>query len=445
MDMFILPEWQMPQDVNDRVIKCILLGASLGTNNLGVSALASGAITSLLECHPNSQVKLLDYGRRPDAYTIITEQGPVKVDLINIRFSKRIYLRNNIARLLMTAFLLKLLPQRVRAHIIFRSSVLRLICDADIVASIAGGDSFSDIYGLGRLLYVTLPQLLSLALDKPLILLPQTIGPFNGFLSRRIASYILQRASLVYSRDRQSFKEIGSLIGNVKEPQRILFSYDVAFVLRPSANGVKKPLWVRGNTDISTRIGFNISGLLYMGGYTHDNMFRLKSDYRQLVYAIIQHLTEKHGADIVLVPHVYGSGKDSESDADACREVYEYFKSHPHGNVHFIEDKYNQHQIKFLIGQFDLFLGSRMHACIAALSQCVPAIGLAYSRKFQGVFESIKMGELVIDLCEYDENSVIKFIDKVYQKRLRLKAQLELEMPAVRDSVLSLFKNISTT
>jgi len=407
---------------------------------MGVSALASGAITSLLACHPNGQVKILDYGIKPDTYTVLTEHGPVTVDLVNIRFSKRFYLRNNVARLLLTAFLLKLLPQKVSARLLSQNYFLREIYDADIVASIAGGDSFSDIYGLGRLLYVSLPQILVLTLNKPLILLPQTLGPFQGFLARRISGFILRRAEMVYSRDRQSIEEIGPLAG--KKPSRLRFSYDMAFVLHPSANGIEEPHWLRDYKGSGRLIGFNVSGLLYMGGYTRNNMFQLKSDYRQLVYAIIQHLIERHIAEIVLVPHVYGSGKDSESDTYACKEVYDYFRSHSPGNVHFIKDQYDQHQIKFLIGQLDFFLGSRMHACIAALSQGVPAIGLAYSRKFYGVFESVGMEELVIDLLKHDEHSVIAFVDRVYQRRLSLRARLEAKMPTVLESVFALFKHI---
>jgi len=435
-------KWPVPlqrsQYMNTHDTKCIILGASLETNNMGVSALVSGAITSLRKCYPNAKVSLLDYGLKPCTYTVLTEEGPATVNLLNIRFSKRFYLRNNIAWLLLHAFLLKLLPQRLSARLLSRNALLQEICDTDIVASIAGGDSFSDIYGLRRLLYVALPQILTLVLNKRLILLPQTLGPFHGFLAKRIAGYIHRMAKMVYSRDRQSIEEIGPLAG--KDPSRLRFSYDMAFVLRPSANGVEEPYWLR-NKGSGRLIGFNISGLLFMGGYTRNNMFRLKSDYQELVYALIQHLIEKHRAEIVLVPHVYGSGKNSESDSYACGIVYDHFRSHFSGNIHFIKNQYDQHQIKFLIGQLDFFLGSRMHACIAALSQCVPAIGLAYSRKFHGVFESIGMGELVANLREHDKDTVIALVDRVYQRRINLKARLEAEMPAVRESVLALVKH----
>ena len=81
-----------------------------------------------------------------------------------------------------------------------------------------------------------------------------------------------------------------------------------------------------------------------------------------------------------------------------------------------------------------------MHACIAALSQCVPAVGLAYSRKFLGVFASIGMEQLVVDLSAHDENSVVALVNRVYQSRSELRAQLDAKMPTVRASIMELFE-----
>lgn len=66
-------------------------------------------------------------------------------------------------------------------------------------------------------------------------------------------------------------------------------------------------------------------------------------------------------------------------------------------------------QAKSYISEFDLFLGSRMHATIAALSSGVPTIPLAYSRKFRGVFEPLGYDE-TINLSEMDEDEIIEQI-----------------------------------
>ena len=69
---------------------------------------------------------------------------------------------------------------------------------------------------------------------------------------------------------------------------KIRFAPDVAFILDS-----RKP----DNEDIALiedakradriMIGLNISGLLFNGGYTHNNMFGLRTDYHELIDSII--------------------------------------------------------------------------------------------------------------------------------------------------------------
>jgi polysaccharide pyruvyl transferase WcaK-like protein len=99
--------------------------------------------------------------------------------------------------------------------------------------------------------------------------------------------------------------------------------------------------------------------------------------------------------------------------------------------------------MKALIGRCDLFLGSRMHACIAAISQHVPTVGLAYSNKFRGVFESVGMREWVIDIRGCDGNDVLLAVDRAYGCRAEVRSRLESTIPVVRDSVLGLFGQLS--
>src|SRR5260370_12066707 len=103
----------------------------------------------------------------------------------------------------------------------------------DVFASIAGGDSFSDIYGMERLLYVSLPQILALLLGKRLILLPQTIGPFRGGFAKTVARYILNRAERVYSRDDRGLEELKALVGRGPPPTKFCVCYDCALFLHP--------------------------------------------------------------------------------------------------------------------------------------------------------------------------------------------------------------------
>lgn len=414
----------------------VLLGASFGGGNRGVAALAAGTIAAVAQARPGARIFLLDFDDEPLSYEIKSPIGPVPVRLVNLRFSKKLFLRNHIARLLVTALWLRLVPsRRYRERAILGNPYLRLLFEADYIGAISGGDSFSDIYGLMRLIYVSLPQWLVLLLGKPLVLLPQTVGPFRTAVGRFLARIILRRAERIYLRDKSSVQELRPLLG--ERVSRVQFSYDVAFALEAARPSEQRTAWLhRTPNPQRPLIGLNVSGLIWMGGYNKSNMFGLKSDYRALVRELIRYFAAELQADVLLVPHVFGHEAESDTSANAevCRALGDVAD-----RVSQLEGSFDQHEIKYVIGRCDFFLGSRMHACIGALSQSVPAVCLAYSRKFIGVVESIGCEELVVDLCALSQAEILARVGRLFVERSRISQSLERRMPAIKASVLRLF------
>ena len=141
--------------LEDTHMRTTILGASLDNDNMGVNVLAAGTVKCIINSYPNAEISFFDYAKDPSVHMLRLEGREIVVPKVNIRFSKKLYLPNNIALLLVLATLLKWIPSAsLRRWILARNSWLRHLQEADLVLSIAGGDSFSDIYGLVRLLYV---------------------------------------------------------------------------------------------------------------------------------------------------------------------------------------------------------------------------------------------------------------------------------------------------
>ena len=68
-----------------------------------------------------------------------------------------------------------------------------------------------------------------------------------------------------------------------------------------------------------------------------------------------------------------------------------------------------------------------MHACIAAVSQAVPSVCLAYSRKFKGVMEPLGNGAAVVELRSADTGEVLAVTRQVYKQRTLLARSLKTE------------------
>ena len=180
-----------------------------------------------------------------------------------------------------------------------------------------------------------------------------------------------------------------------------------------------------------------------MGGYTQANQFGVKADYRAVVEELINHLIREKEATVLLIPHVFGQSEKSESDQTVCEKLYQDLKPTYGDRLYLARGRYDQSEIKYIIGLCDFFIGSRMHACIAALSQCIPTVPVAYSKKFIGVMETIGVENYVADLRTTDEEGILRIVDRAWNEKNDIRRRLEDKMPEVRARVLNLFREIA--
>jgi polysaccharide pyruvyl transferase WcaK-like protein len=423
-------------------------GASLDTGNFGVNALAEASVKCLSQRWPDAEFIFLASGRTQKTSVLSIGGRHYEIPNLPIRFCRNIFLKNHYLVLFMTGLLLKIAPtRRMKAWAAEHNGFVGQILSLDQVADITGGDSFTDLYGTRRFVQGGLIKYLWLLYGKPVYFLPQTYGPFHREWVRRTARFLLIRASAVYCRDQKGLNEVRRMLGAKPLMQdKAAYVPDVAFVLdgEPVHDSLTRSI-ERCRREGMAIAGLNVSGLLYHGGYTQNNMFVLKADYPQLVRQIASALIDQNCA-LVLVPHVFPSSPayQVESDAEACLKTAEAVrKDHPGARLFIADNGYNHNQLKSVIGMCDFFVGSRMHSCIAALSQCVPAVGIAYSDKFAGVFESAGQGANVIDAKSMTNDEIVRQVCSIFQDRLRQRAILEEVVPAVQRQIEEQFSRLS--
>jgi polysaccharide pyruvyl transferase WcaK-like protein len=372
-----------------------LMGASLDTGNRGVSALGCSLIRLISQLRPASEISLLIGDRQAKRTAVRVDGGYTDVQTVNFRLSPRAALSQQLWCILLLSLLYRLVPsRRMRRWMTRTNSWVRSVAAAEFVGDIRGGDSFSDIYGARRFCLGCLPILSVIWIRGGIHLLPQTYGPFRSRIARGLARYILLHAESIWSRDRHGVQEVFS----ITQGQRVAsLCPDVAFALesvRPEAPAIEPFLDSRTGGVI---IGLNVNGLVYYGGYNRSNMFGLQLDYRAFLRQLLERLLANRSHRVLLVPHTFAPEGRVESDPAASRDLIRELPASIRDRVHLVTAEYDQHEIKGVIRMCDFFIGSRMHACIAALSQGIPTVGVAYSRKFAGVFETVGAAESVID------------------------------------------------
>lgn len=265
---------------------------------------------------------------------------------------------------------------------------------ADLVLDIGAGDSFADIYGSKRLSRMFFMKFVTHLARTPLVVAPQTIGPFTKTWSKILARATLNRAALVATRDDKSTRALADL------------GYRKA-VVEASDVALRLPYTVpRPRPDGPPRVGLNVSGLLMAGGYTGKNELGIRVDYPALIAALIEGF-DARGAEVHLVPHVIvPSGPlAKEDDLTASKALHARFPK-----TVLAPEFASPPEAKSYIAGLDFFLGARMHACIAAFSSGVPVVPMAYSRKFAGLFGSLGYAYTVD--CTAEETDAIQ--DKIF-------------------------------
>lgn len=365
-----------------------IFGAAQDTGNLGVTALSQSIVMGLWHRGLRNAV-VFDHGRG-----LRTEQSNIGAERISFRAQGaigglRLYRPENLTRAV----------AENRVGLTF-NPIVRTIRNAAAVLDISGGDSFSDIYGRRRFVAVTQPKHLALDAGTPLILMPQTYGPFSDPGRRAEASDIVRRSSLAFARDVRSFQLMKEMLGESFDPARHMCGVDVAFALPISepAQAARDAFLDWRSRQTGRLVGFNVSGLLFNEPDDAMRQFGLKTNFQSLALAFARRLLWETDASLLLMPHVLDRPGSHESDEQAVRALRDELAS-IYGDRVFIPGMQNCATVaKWYISRCDWFTGARMHATIGALSSGVPALALAYSGKMHGVFESCGQGHSVADL-----------------------------------------------
>ncbi|MDF1706240.1 MAG: polysaccharide pyruvyl transferase family protein [Aeromicrobium sp.] len=236
--------------------------------------------------------------------------------------------------------------------------IKEFLSEFDLIWDTGAGDSFTDIYGRGRIARILYVQRTAIAAGIPTIMGPQTIGPFSSHLISRVATRTMNRMSAVLTRDSASTSFARD---HGVEPDST--ATDVVFALEQPASHHQHDVLI------------NVSGLLWSGDAHVDSM-----DYRKRVADLLTELNSA-GRSVALLAHVIDN-PFLDNDVRAIAEVQAQFDIPVVVPADLADARSH-------IAGANLVIASRMHACLNALSVGTPAVAWAYSRKFGPLFNDL--------------------------------------------------------
>ncbi|MBW4846030.1 MAG: polysaccharide pyruvyl transferase family protein [Lachnospiraceae bacterium] len=297
---------------------------------------------------------------------------------------------------------------RHRSHYLFSKKAKSVVCVFDFT----DGDSFSDIYGLKRFYQRTAFKKAIIDAGIPLVLGSQTIGPFQDEMVEKFACLVIRECYEVYARDEISYLYTREISG--REP---VLTSDIAFFL---------PFEQKNKSKNGRSVGFNPSGLLWNGGYNRKNQFNLTVDYLKYCDVVIHNLLDD-GYEVHLILHAYNEDLSlADNDLVAVSELKKMFPST------IVSPKFDTPmEAKSYISGLDFFIGARMHATIASLSAAIPVIPFSYSRKFEGLFESLDYPYIISGTKMSTEESIRNTIDWIKEKE-KIKEAVEISASKIK-------------
>jgi len=406
------------------MIKIVIVEGSLNHTNRGINAITRGTIFSIVRNFPEFSVEIFIFrlGKTNaqfkhtlifNGYNVSVCEGTVK------------YYFSFIFTFL--SFILQWLPKKWIRRILRKLKVLNILLDADIIIDISQGDSFADIYGTKQFFYMFFNKFVAKCCGIKYIFFPQTIGPFKNKIIRKLAGHILSGAEMVFVREGNSWQYLNNIFdGKIN----LKLASDQAFLMPPEkVDDADLDRFIKENKSV---IGFNISGFLASSSKIHDQILGKNIDYTESIESVINHYCENSNLGVLFIPH-------TNQDYVVSLYIYNRIQSKYEDKIFLIKPKYNEAQLKYIISKCDFFVGSRMHACIAALSSYVPTIPIGYSHKFDGIMKQLGLEQFVV-IIQGESSSIVEKIKKAFESKDSIKQRLQKIIPPTQEAALECSK-----
>lgn len=329
---------------------------------------------------------------------------------------------------------------------IMKKRLWREYCECDLI--ITCHDQVNCIYGPEYLLFFPLYiTMLAKALHKPLVFYANGWHGFPKFKTslakffvrltlKVFAKYIFNNVDLITVRDEESYNYLKGISKN-RSPTHL--TADPSILLSPVENDRVRSILKETNVN-------KCDGLLIGMSLTRET---LQSAYPEIRNAderykkaiaemarLVDRLISKFRCTIVFVPHCVQRSLQKD-DRNVAKQIYNLTaKKH---NVVVLTEEFSPAELKGLIGVFDVFIGSRVHSVLNALSIGVPSITLSQSsdRRAYGLIGGMfKQEEWIYEIEGLNSDKLLLIITELVRHRHKLRRKLALQTKVAEEKAL---------
>lgn len=344
--------------------------------------------------------------------------------------------------------------QYVRGEECKLSPYVEALLKCEYVINVSGdmwGDNAEHV-GHNRFLVDCLKMKAAQILKRKTVLYAVTPGPFSKKEENTLAREVFEGFSLVVIREKISKTNLAKWNFPV---ENVVWAPCPSFLFEP--NYEYESEWTKA-IDLSHQNGHKVAGVTFGGfnmPYGPYDMWPREPEQYDVFLKLAKYMIEDLGLDIIIFSHTNGfdlppkfkliNGRDYMILEQFCHLLIENnpeYKEH----VTLINEPLLPKDIKRVIGKLDMLLTGRVHASVAAASQCIPTVYMEYDRnviysdKMLGFSSMLEMQELV---CTPGDLEVLKSkVQNCYLKQQEIKAKLQKVVPQIQREADAIYEKI---
>lgn len=306
----------------------------------------------------------------------------------------------------------------------YRGAVVNRVKNSDLVIS-HSDESFKETASLlplnpiwvitwwSMLISRTCEILVAKSFGKPVVLFPNSVGPFRTWMGRFLAKLSLNNCSYVLIRDSISYEIVKRL--GIRASKTL--TYDTALLYTPQHKNL-------GNDFRRPTLG--VSPGIYSRSLSKVEVDNYISAHATALDAAI----DKYGFFVVFLPH-YISGFPYD-DLDVSKLILSKMKNRDRAEI---VNTAAVEEFKLYLDQMDMIISSKMHPAVLAASGYVPILCIVYDHKQTSFFERLGMTDCTLGIRMVSHESLSSKIDHVWNQNDRLRASLKKQIPKWQKNV----------
>jgi polysaccharide pyruvyl transferase WcaK-like protein len=339
-----------------------------------------------------------------------------------------------------------------RALKFVRSEIWKEYVESDVI--IMGHDgAFGTGGGLGAPIYFypLFMPFFTKKLGKPFVLYGGSIGPsdqlscrfsskvtkFVYWVADKVTKFTLNRMSLISLRENTAYHYLAD-IG--VQSSKVFLTADPAFLLQPASFEQVQEVMRRERIAKDSRPLIGMTITREKASKAFPELANPRSSYYKhikMLAQVIDRLIDRLNATVIFIPHCIGLSEEID-DRIVAADISQLCQHKDAVNV--LTNEYSAAELKGLIGQFDFFIGERLHSVVNAMSMGVPSIVISNSAdqrlgiiKMFGQEDAICYIEAldadtlmskISDIWSEDRSSDLRFEAEIMRKRAMLNGRL---------------------